>query len=72
MKAILEFDLNEPDDRMAHLRCVKSTDMALVIWEFFYNDRKFIEENNLTIEEVFKTFTDTLNEYNINIDELIN
>lgn len=33
MKAILEFDLNEPEDEMAHLRCVKSLDMMLVLWE---------------------------------------
>ena len=30
-KAILEFDLNDPDDQMAHLRAVKSLDMALVL-----------------------------------------
>jgi len=29
MKATLEFDLNDPDDRMAHFRCVKSLDMAI-------------------------------------------
>lgn len=33
MKAILEFDLNEPEDEMAHLRCVKSLEMMLVLWE---------------------------------------
>lgn len=33
MKAILEFDLNEHEDSMAHLRCIKSLDMMLVLWE---------------------------------------
>ncbi len=31
MKATLEFNLNDPDDRREHLRCVKSTDMAIVL-----------------------------------------
>lgn len=37
MKAILEFDLNDADDVEAHLRCVKSLDMALAldgIWSY--------------------------------------
>jgi hypothetical protein len=33
MKAILEFDLDVHEDNMAHLRCVKSLDMMLVLWE---------------------------------------
>lgn len=33
MKAILEFDLNDPDDVMAHKRCVKALDMALALWD---------------------------------------
>ncbi len=32
MKAKLEFDLEELDDVMAHLRCVKSLDMALALF----------------------------------------
>ena len=33
MKAKLEFDLDNPDDKMAHMRCVKATDMALMLWD---------------------------------------
>ena len=46
-KAILEFDLNDPDDRMEHLRAVQSVDLALALWEILYNTRKEME---LTIE----------------------
>ena len=42
-KAILKYDLSDPDDRLEHLRAVKATDMALVIWELVYNTRKRIE-----------------------------
>lgn len=31
MKAILQFDLNEPEDKEAHLRATKATDAYLVL-----------------------------------------
>ena len=33
MKAKLEFDLDNPDDKIAHMRCVKATDMAIMLWD---------------------------------------
>jgi len=73
MKAILEFNLDEPDDRMAHLRCIKSTDMAIVLFDIIYNLRKEIE--NIDTYEKLDLFYDKLNaimeEQGINIDELI-
>jgi len=73
MKAILEFNLDEPDDRMAHLRCIKSTDMAIVLFDIVYNLRKEIE--NIDTDEKLNLFYDKLNaimeEQGINIDELI-
>lgn len=39
-KAILKFDLTDPDDRIEHMRCVKSTDMALALWQIVYNHKK--------------------------------
>jgi len=38
-KAILKYDLTDPDDRLEHLRAIKATDMALVIWDFVYNSK---------------------------------
>lgn len=37
MKATLEFNLNEAEDVMAHLRCVKSLDMAIALFEIRHN-----------------------------------
>lgn len=71
MKAVLKFDLSEPDDAMDHLRCVKSMDLALVIWEFYYNKRRDLEDKNANVDEVFKAFSDLLDEHNVIIDELI-
>lgn len=77
MKAILEFDLDDPDDNLAHQRCVKATDMAIVLWEFNSNSRKTIEsmlndKNSYdAVDLVFKVFRNLLDEQNVNIDSLI-
>ena len=68
MKAILEFDLNDYDERMAHLRAVKSTDMAIVLFEIQHNLFRGIEENNTSIIE---KINDLIHEHGINLDELI-
>ena len=81
MKATLEFDLNDPDDRMEHFRCVKSLDMALALFEILHNTKKGIgyqiEGKNVTdpyeaLEMVMDKIWDDVKERGINIDELIN
>jgi hypothetical protein len=65
MKARLTFDLNDPDDAMAHKRCIHSTGMALVIWELINNGHrcnnfselydkilKECEQNGIIIEDL--------------------
>lgn len=79
MKAQLSFDLNDADDSMAHLRCVKSTDMAMAIWDIVYNSKKGIEwdieqkklDSYETLEEVFRVIWEHLDSRGIKIDELI-
>lgn len=67
MKAILEFDLDNPDDAMSHKRCVKSLDMAIALFEITHNCHRHTSEL-----EVFKTrMYEVLNDNNIDIDELI-
>lgn len=79
-KAILEFDLDNPDDRMAHFRAVKSTDMANVLFELTHNLKRDCvsdveDEPKLTkqgaVELVFKRMYELLESHNIQIDELI-
>jgi len=78
MKAKLEFDLDDVDDRMAHLRCVKSTDMAIVLWEMTMNTRKRVtsgydEKDDFYrgVDAVFDKFRELMEESNINPEELI-
>ena len=56
MTATLEFNLDDPEDKMAHLRCVTSLEMALVIFECLHNKADI---NKMC------------DKYNINIDKLI-
>lgn len=81
MKAKLEFDLNDRDDVFAHNRCIKSVDMASVLFQIAYNLKKRVthrleaEPQNRNefdgIDEVFSEINLLLEEYGINIDELI-
>ena len=76
MKAILEFDLNNEEDRMAHLRCIKSIDMACVLFEITRNLKhtlklRYSDDTN-ELDEVFKEIEGYMEEFNINIEELIN
>lgn len=79
-KAILEYDLNDPDDQMAHLRAVKALDMALVLWEMAYNTKKGIcyqiefqeiKDPYEVVDAIMDKLRDEMSEHGVNIDELI-
>ena len=79
-KAILEYDLNDSDDAMAHLRAVKSLDMAMALWEIVHNSKKGLEwsmedkeiDKYDALELVYKKIHEILDDHNISTDELIN
>ena len=79
-KAKIEFDLNDPDDKMAHLRAVKSLDLALAVWSIVHNTKKGLEwsmegkemDKYDALEMVYDKIYEILDEHNIKIDELIN
>ena len=78
-KAILEYDLNEFDDKQAHLRAVKSTDMAIVLHDIQYNLHKRIEHQlevgEYTIMDVVEMYRSEIaglfEENGIDLDDLI-
>ena len=79
MKAVLKFNLEFPDEQKAHLRCVKSTDMAIVLFDLLRNARKTIAHNHQEaskdfvegVEVVMDHICKVCEDNNINIDELI-
>ena len=78
---------NDFDDKIAHLRAIKSLDLSLALWELTSNSRKSIESKveNLSdtysqeyidgyyegVNKVFERIYELLDENNISIDELI-
>lgn len=81
MKATLEYNLNDPDDRMAHMRAVKSYDMACALFEITRNLKRTLEHRFESqpqkrdefdgLDEVFREIQGYMEEFNINVDELI-
>lgn len=80
MKAQLTFDLDNPDDKIEHLRCVKAGALMSAIHTFHYNTKKrlinLVEEKGLSeyeaVELVFEEFELLMSDHNIIISELIN
>ena len=64
MNATIRFNLNNPNDKKAHMRCIKSLDMALAIWKI---QQKAMEYEVINIAQLNDIFI----EYNIAIDEYI-
>ena len=78
-EGILKYDLNDFDDRMAHLRAVKSLDMAMALWDITHNTKKGLEwsmegkeiDKYEALEMVFDKIYEILEEHNIKMDDLI-
>jgi hypothetical protein len=76
MKAILEFNLEDPEDAQRHLRCIKALDMACVLFDLKHiemacNKGDYSEEQHKVIESIFNDIRSSFDEYNVNIEELI-
>lgn len=73
MKAILEFDLSNPDEEYAHRRCVDSFKMAAVLFEITHNlKRKWkFSEKEPTLDEVFEEIHKLVEDYGISITNLM-
>ncbi len=78
-KAKLEYDLNDTDDAMAHMRAVKSLDMALALWDITHNTKKSLEwrmegkeiDKYEALDMVYEKIYEILDEHNIKLDDLI-
>lgn len=80
MKAIIEFNLDNPDDRHSYEIHNKSKDLAFLIWQLMTNKKKEIEYKlesyktygkYETLDLVFEEIGTMLEEEGINIDKLV-
>lgn len=80
MKATLEFNLDEHDDQIAHLRSIKSVDLALSLWDMDQYLRGKIkhapdsmsDETYKELQEARQKFLHILEQRSIDLDELLN
>lgn len=64
MNATIRFNLNDPEDKMSHMRCIKSLDMALALWRIQEKAMEYESINIAQLNEIFEKF-------NITMDEII-
>ena len=72
MESNIKFDLEDSDDAMAHLRCIKSLELVLVIWDMDQWLRNEVKHHGKEgYQEVRDHLWSIMNEHGIILDELI-
>jgi hypothetical protein len=79
MTATLTFDLNDHDERQAHMRCVKALDMAIALWDIEnkLKDRcegilsRYPEQYQKGLDVALEHVRMIISDHNINLNELI-
>ena len=79
MKGTLEFNLDDPEDEVAYMRCVKSTKLAIALWDMDQYLRSQIKHApDSILPEVFTCLVDTrdklheiMSDNSIDLDELL-
>jgi len=73
MKGVLEYNLDNVDEDMAMKRAMKAGDMASFIFQLQHNFwRKWKhDDSDFNIDTYREALSELMEEYNINIDELI-
>jgi hypothetical protein len=76
----LEYNLNDQDDQIAHLRAVKSLDLAMALWDmdgYLRSETKYAPDSIKpevydTLQSVRDKLHEIMNKHSIDLDELIN
>ena len=77
MQATLTFDLEIPEDRDQHMRCVKALDLVLSLGSLEAKIYKMLKRDTNTPEqealilEMGELLSDTMKEYYIDLDTLL-
>lgn len=73
-QGILKYNLEDFDDRLAFNRASKSLDLTLALWDFNQAINKCWDNDEIdgkTLELIQEYFNAILEEYNIDLDELV-
>lgn len=79
MKAILEFNMDEFEDVVAHKRATKALDVLLVLYDFDQHLRSELKYNETLTDEQYEKLDklrdklyEIMNERSVSLDELLN
>lgn len=71
-KAIIEFNLNDPEDADAYYRCANALNLVTALWEIDNRLRSIVKyDSGETVEQFREEFYNILQENNINLDKLM-
>ena len=72
MKAILEFNLNERDEQIAHIRCVLNWELAWALHSVMEEIRRAVRESEtVNPETLLNTCNEIIQDNHISLDEMI-
>lgn len=76
MKATMEFNLNERDEAVAHLRCVRNWELAWALHSVMEEIKKAINHSThegdlIDGEALSKACWEIVEENNLNLDEMV-
>lgn len=72
MKAALEFNLNERDEAVAHLRCVRNWELAWALHSVMEEIRKAANEHDsINPETLLNVCNDIIQDNHLSLDEMV-
>lgn len=72
MKAVLEFNLNERDEQVAHIRCVRNWELAWALHSVMEEIRRAVRESEtVNPETLLNACNEIIQDNHISLDEMI-
>jgi hypothetical protein len=72
MKAVLKFNLNERDEQVAHIRCVRNWELAWALHSVMEEIRKAANEHDsINPETLLNVCNEIIQDNHISLDEMI-
>jgi hypothetical protein len=72
MKATMEFNLNERDEQIAHLRCVRNWELAWALHSVMEEIRKAAKEHDsINPETLLEACNEIVEDNHLSLDELV-
>lgn len=72
MKAVLEFNLNERDEAVAHLRCVRNWELAWALHSVMEEIRKAANEHDsINPEALLNACNEIIRDNHLSLDEMV-